>query len=68
MRIDMKDGAAGTVRKTMWLAASGGGFVTATQPWQWQLPANTALVVQLSASPATNDVRVNIDYCIMPVP
>ena len=66
-RLDLKEGASGTVRKSMPLAISGGGFTTQFDP-PWQIPANTALVAQLSATPSGGlaDVRVNIDYYIAP--
>ncbi len=58
-RLDLREGPAGTIRKSMALAADGGGFVANFKPF-WKLPANTALTGILSG--AVTDVRVNVDY------
>lgn len=62
-RLDLKEGSGGTVKKTMPLAASGGGY-TATLGVPWKLAANTALYAASSVS--VTDVRINIDYFIAP--
>lgn len=60
-RLDLREGAAGTIKFSMALAASGGGFVKRFEPY-WKLPAATALVGILGT--AVTDVRVNIDFFI----
>lgn len=56
VRLDIRDATTGTVRLSMYLAASGGGFVmNFTQPFQ-QTAVNNNWTAQLSA--AVTDVRV----------
>lgn len=58
-RIDIKDGT--TIRVSMPLASSGGGFVHEFNP-PWKLTANTALNAALSA--AVTDVRANVHFYV----
>ena len=60
-RLDLREGPAGTIKYSMGLAVSGGGFIKRFEPW-WKLPANTAFTGILGT--AVTDVRVNIDYFI----
>ncbi len=62
-RVDLRDGTAGTIRWSMALAASGGGFVQRFSP-PWKLTAANNLTAQLSA--AVTDVRVNVHFFIAP--
>jgi len=56
-RLDVMDGS--TIRHSMALAASGGGFVQAFDP-PWKITANTALNGILGVT--VTDVRVNVHY------
>jgi len=59
-RVDIRDATAGTVRISMALAASGGGFVLPLQGVPWpQTTANNNWTMQLST--AVTDVRCNIE-------
>jgi hypothetical protein len=59
-RVDIRDATGGTVRISMALAASGGGFVLPLQGVPWpQTTANNNWTMQLST--AVTDVRCNIE-------
>jgi len=60
-RVDIKDGT--TIRHSMFLAASGGGFVQQFNP-PWKITANVALNGALGT--AVTDVRVNVHYYTAP--
>ena len=60
--VAMTEGAAGTARMRASLAADGGGVDRDFNP-PWKLPANTALVANLSAA---GDVEVNVHYFVAP--
>ena len=62
-RLDLREGPAGTIRYSMVLAASGGGFVKTFWPRPWMLPATTAFTGILSI--AVTDVRINVDYYVL---
>jgi len=64
VRLDLKEGAGGTVRFSQPLAADGGGFVLNPLGPPWKLPATTALIAQLDAS--VTDVRVNVQFFVAP--
>ena len=49
-RLDLKEGAGGTVRYSYVMAANGGGFAHGALGTAWRLPENTALVVQQTAA------------------
>jgi hypothetical protein len=63
-RLDLKEGAAGTVRISMMCASDGGGFISPSLTPPWKLPATTALIGQLDT--AVTDVRVNIQFFVAP--
>lgn len=67
LRLDIKDGAGGTVLKSMWLAADGGGYTANFRPFM-KLTAATLCEGIMSGTPSENDVRVNIDYYVAPDP
>ena len=56
-RVDLKEGAGGTIRYSYVMAPRGGGFAQSLRS-EWILPANTALVVQQTAM-GTAYVTVN---------
>jgi len=60
-RVDLKDGT--TIRQSMYLAASGGGFVASFNP-PWKITANTAFNGALSVG--VTDVRATVHYFVGP--
>jgi hypothetical protein len=61
-RIDMKEGAGGTIRYSFAVARNGGGFCSNLRA-TWKLPSDTALVVQQSVSTAS---YVTVNYYTAP--
>lgn len=59
VRLDIREGT--TVRVSMSLAASGGGFIMPF-PTPWKLPTNTALTA--IANLTVTDIRVNYQYVV----
>ena len=61
--LEIKDGAGGTVKKTMWLAADGGGYTARFVP-HIKLTSATLCQVDISTDISANNVKVNLDYYI----